>query len=94
MAELTLTTKKMKDCGIDFMNLSIELNEALNSLFMELENLEKNNVWVGNAAQSFIENIKTTKVDYYDLKQSLYNFGEFLEKSSERYETLLEEEKR
>lgn len=94
MAELSLNTTNMKECGNTIINLSIELNEALNALFIELENLEKNGVWVGAAATSFINSLIDEKRDYYDLKNSLFGFGNCLSEFSNRYENFLIENRK
>lgn len=94
MAELNIETNSMKECGKDMINLSIELNEAFNNLFIELESLESNRAWNGNAAQHFVDMIRMEKVDYYDMKNSLLKIGEFFEKSGEKYDQFILENKR
>lgn len=98
MAELNVDTVKMKECGKDIMNLSVELNEVLIALFERINNInntdyiDKNEfaVWVGEGSKKFVEMINREKNDYFILKSILYEYGKYLVESSEKLNSAIE----
>lgn len=75
MGYIMMDTEKVKKHGQDLMTLSNNLNEQLNGLFRELENLERMGVWIGSASQAYSAKARSEKIQYYNLKDSIYKDG-------------------
>lgn len=83
MAEIQVDTKKLNECGNEIMKLANELNEELDMLFKRIENIPTvTHEWVGDSANKFAALSKIDKVQYYTLKDALYNHGKYLVESA------------
>lgn len=86
MEKINIDTDKIKECGRDIANLSVELNTKIDELFDELFNVKNKNIWLGKSADEFIISCKTEKKQYKHLVNSLYNEGKFLYNTAQSFE--------
>ena len=86
---IKVDTNKLKECGTDMINLSLELKEQINGLFDALLNVEKR-CWIGNSAKIFVANTKLEKAQYIKFAESLYNEGKFILNSTQSIDNKIE----
>ena len=79
MAEIKIDTVKMRECGNDIMDLSMEIGEEFEAIFNRIIDMpNKTFEWTGSAADAFAMRTKFEKVQYMELKNCLYNYGKYL----------------
>lgn len=79
MAEIKVDTKKMRECGSQMIDISLNLGEEFNNLFERLANIPyKTKEWSGEAAVAFAERSKSEKAQYVQLKETIYKMGKHL----------------
>lgn len=79
MAQIKADTTKMINCGNEIMQLSIEIGQDINTLFTRLQKMPfSTGEWTGKAAQAFATNLNKEKIQYVQLKNSLYDIGKYL----------------
>ena len=90
MANIEIDTTKLKETGKDIMNLTIELNETLESLYNRLDRMTTHTgEWTGLAAEEFIRKIDIEKKSYFALKDSIYLYGKLLYDSAEKMDVFV-----
>ncbi len=88
MAEIKVDTVKMRECGNDIMQISNEIGSELDNLFERLTNMPtKTFEWTGSAAQAFATRAKYEKIQYVELKNSLYQYGKYLVEQANRLDS-------
>lgn len=84
MAEIKVDTGKLSNCGKEIMELSNDLNESFDGLFNRIDNiLTETHEWTGDAAIKFVEKIDKEKIDYFEMKDTIYAYGKYIESSAE-----------
>lgn len=79
MAEIKVDTLKMRECGNDIMQVSLELGEEFELFFEKLQNIPvKTYEWTGVGALAFADRAGKEKFQYMNLKNDLYKRGKFL----------------
>lgn len=79
MAEIKVDTVKMRDCGNDIIQISLELGEEFELLFEKLQNIPiKTYEWTGAGAMAFASRAGQEKIQYMNFKNDLYKRGKFL----------------
>lgn len=87
MDNINVDTVKLKESGIDILNLAKELNEQIETFFSRISNMSTNTrEWVGNNANEFIRISNIEKIQYKKLIQSLNSYGNFLINAAYNYE--------
>ncbi|MBQ8131302.1 MAG: hypothetical protein IJ193_02295 [Bacilli bacterium] len=76
MAFINSDIDKLRECGNHIIQYSNDYLEVMNELMKKMENVSNNNVWHGESANKFIENIKKDKVQYTAMGNSLKSFGQ------------------
>lgn len=85
MAEIKVDTIKMRECGNDIMQISNEIGSELDNLFDRITKMPiKTFEWTGLAAQAFASKAKLEKIQYVELKNSLYQYGKYLVEQANR----------
>lgn len=88
MSKIEIDTSKVKECGNNIMNLSIEINDDLNNLFSHIQKMPYNTCeWVGNAAEQYASSIVKDKIVYVQLKDIIYSMGKYLVDSATEIES-------
>lgn len=79
MAKIDFDTLKIKEIGNDIIELSGELNNALESLYSRMENMPtKTKEWIGKSANDYVKILKKEKERYMDFKDTICDYGEYL----------------
>ncbi len=87
MAEIRVDTTKMRESGQDIMDLALELESEFNNLFERIAKMPTTTFeWTGAAANAFAKNAQAEKVQYMQLKDTLYNYGKYLNSCAELLE--------
>lgn len=91
MAEIKVDTVKMRECGNNIMQISLEIGEEFDQLFERLQNIPtKTFEWTGASAQAFASRAIQEKPQYMNLKNDLYKRGKFLVDYSNYLESNIE----
>lgn len=94
MANIDLDTDKIRSNGNDIMKLSIELNDVFVELFNRINNMPiKTAEWTGPAARAFAEKVNAEKIQYFELKETLYKFGNILVNSADDFDNAIRKSK-
>ena len=92
MANLNVDTTKLREAGNEIIKLSNEFNSNVNDLFDRLVKMPiVSNEWVGESAQEFSRIANVEKIDYMNLRKSLYSYGKFLVDTAEDIERAIQE---
>lgn len=95
MENINIDTKKIRECGQDIMNLSVELNEIITLLFNHINTLSsKTGEWQGSSATKFIEYAGVDKIQYLKMKEAIYQSGKYLTTYADSMERVINEVKR
>jgi len=87
MAEIKVDTTKMRESGQDIMKIALELESELNNLFNRISNMPTlTREWTGEAAELFARCSQAEKVQYMQLKDTLYSYGNYLNYCAELFE--------
>lgn len=87
MDNINVDTVKLKESGIDILNLAKELNEQIEMFFSRISNMSSNTrEWVGNNANEFVRISNIEKIEYKKLIQTLNSYGNFLVNAANNYE--------
>lgn len=78
MSKIYLNTTDIKESGRELVELSKEFNEIVNILFSQISTLDTANVWIGESANLFKQYADKEKIQYYNLKDNIYNYGKYL----------------
>src|SRR5574344_399034 len=82
MAELKVDTVKMHECSKEIMDLSNTINETLTKIFDRFDNIcTKTHEWSGDSETEFVKRLDIEKIDYYEFKDEIYQYGRYLEDS-------------
>lgn len=83
-----IDTDQVKKSGQDMVKLSRELGEIIDNLYYKIYNMPiSTREWVGNSAEIFSKYVTNVeKKDTMAFVNTLYQFGECLIDSAERYE--------
>lgn len=84
MVEIKLDTEKIRSCGNMLIELSNELNEAINCFFNRICDMPTiTGEWISDSAVEYSRIAKLDKVQYITLKNELMNEGKFLVSQAE-----------
>lgn len=79
MTQLNIDTNKIRECGASIIELSKEVNEIVATMFTRINNMSiSTGEWVGTSANVFIKNANIDKLQYLNMRTSIYNYGKFL----------------
>lgn len=92
MANVNIDTGKIREAGNEMIKLSNELNSNVNDLFDRLVKIPTVSFeWVGESALEFSRIANAEKIDYVNLRKSLYSYGKFLVDTAEEMERAIKE---
>lgn len=95
MENINIDTQKIRECGQDMMNLSVELNEIITAMFDHINTLNnKTGEWKGNSATRFIEYAGVDKIQYLKMKEAIYQSGKYLTTYADSMERVINEVRR
>lgn len=95
MENINIDTQKIRECGQDIMNLSVELNEIITVLFDHINTLNnKTGEWQGSSATKFIAAAGVDKIQYLKMKESIYQSGKYLTTYADSMERVINEVRR
>ena len=94
MKQINVDTVKIRECGKDIMELSIELNEIINTMFNRINNMSNaSGEWIGTSANDFIQLAKIDRIQYLNMKDSIYTSGKYLVDYANTMERVINEVK-
>ena len=83
MAEIDVDTIKMRECGNDIMQLATEIGQEFSTIFDRINGMNsKTFEWTGKAADAYISRTSKEKLQYFEFKDILYQYGKYLVDSS------------
>lgn len=84
MANIDIDTVKMRENGKDIMQLTSDLNEVLTALYKRIELMPSStSEWTGVSAFEFVRQLNVEKIEYFKMKDILYNYGKTLINSAD-----------
>lgn len=87
MAELKVDTVKMHECSKEIMDLSNTINETLTKIFDRFDNIcTKTHEWSGDSETEFVKRLDIEKIDYYEFKDEIYQYGRYLDDRTSKIE--------
>jgi len=94
MINLNINTEKMRSCGNEIIAKSEDLNTSFDNLYSRIDNMnKKTGEWVGNGANDFIAIIDKEKLDNYNVKNAIADYGNCLVKAADSFESAYNEVK-
>lgn len=79
MANFEIDTDKMREIASNILAKTEDLNQDLDSLYKKVENINNTSgEWTGNSAEGFVNSVKVEKQNYYDLKNTLVDYANYL----------------
>ena len=88
MATINVDTVKLKECGKDIMTISTEIGNELENLFERIAQMPTvTKEWVGQGAIAYAQKAQAEKIQYMQLKDTLYNYGKYLVDCSNKIDT-------
>lgn len=92
MANVNVDTSKLREAGNEIIKLSSELNDNVNGLFERLAKMPVvTREWVGESATEFARLANIDKINYQNLRNSVYNYGRFLIISADQLERAIKD---
>lgn len=87
MANINADTEKLREKGKDIVQLSVDLNEILISLYKRISLMPTSTLeWTGPSANEFVRRINLESEDYFRMKDVLYCYGRFLTDTADELE--------
>ena len=86
MTKLSIDINETRNHGNNIIKLSSDYNNLINELLSKLENVSVDNVWNGQSALSFVEQVKKDKVSFLELGNQLKKYGQVLTIISDKLE--------
>lgn len=94
MKEINIDTIKIRECGKDIIDLSLELNEIITTMFNRIQNIQNTTgEWIGTSASDFINNSNIDKLQYLKMQDAIYKNGKYLMDYADLMERLISEVK-
>ncbi len=82
MADMSVDTYRVRECGNNITELTKEYQTTIESLFNRLEKVSENDEWYGKSASKFIEICRKNKADYVALGKELQKYGNILKQGA------------
>lgn len=83
-------TNKLREDSRSLVELTKELNEEINSLYLRISNMGTRTLeWVGSSSENFIRRSNIEKVQYVKMINSLTKYAKFLEIVANEYDSLI-----
>ena len=86
MSIIECDTKKIHTCGEDIVSLSEDFEAIIENLFSNIMKLETDEIWVGDDAQKYIQNVVKDKDMYINLYNELKKLGIHFQESADKLE--------
>ena len=72
-------TSKIRECKANLDSYIENLNSIYDSLFENLESITKNNVWVGDVAERYVNSVIRDKKEFYNYISDLREYSKYLD---------------
>lgn len=89
--KISVDTDKVRETGQEIINLGLEYTEIIDTFFNKINGYPNADIWVGPAAQRYIEHVNTEKSTYDEIGLIIRNYGKTLIENAEEYETFIRE---
>lgn len=78
MKTANIDTVRIRECGQEIVELSKGMNTLVNELFDRICKMSDRGIWIGESANQFISEAQIDKIQYLNMKDSIYNYGKYL----------------
>ena len=86
---MLISPRQIKSDGEDVLELSKQLKNTIDSLYKEIIDIPKNNLWVGLGAENFSSAATEEMKNVIEFENKIVEFGKFLVNSGNSYEKQL-----